>query len=97
MGPLTHTLTWFQQPRVTKMGLHYNLLSEKLLNKKAFGPSGREQFKAFRDAEIHRLYEFVHEIGIDRKAGQTNDIKDMREYKEAMEYIGKTGKNKSDC
>ena len=25
--------------------------------------------------------------GIDRKAGQTNDIKDMREYKDAMEYI----------
>ncbi len=47
-----------------------------------------EQFKAFRDAEIHRLHEFfVHEIGIDRKAGQTNDIKDMREYKDAMEYI----------
>ncbi len=41
--------------------------------------SGREQFKAFRDAEIHRLHQFVHEIGM-RKTGQTNDIKDMREY-----------------
>ena len=82
-----HTSMLFQQPRVTKMGLHYNLLSEKLLKQEGFGLSGREQFKAFRDAEIHRLHEFVHEIGIDRKAGQTNDIKDMREYKEAMEYI----------
>ena len=59
----------------------------KALEQEGFGPSGREQFKAFRDAEIHRLHQFVHEIGIDRKAGQTNDIKDMREYKDAMEYI----------
>lgn len=59
----------------------------RALEQEGFGPSGREQFKAFRDAEIHRLHEFVHEIGIDRKAGQTNDIKDMREYKDAMEYI----------
>ena len=59
----------------------------KALEQEGFGPSGREQLKAFRDAEVHRLHEFVHEIGIDRKAGQTNDIKDMREYKDAMEYI----------
>ena len=59
----------------------------KALEQEGFGPSGREQFKTFRDAEVHRLHEFVHEIGIDRKAGQTNDIKDMREYKDAMEYI----------
>lgn len=57
------------------------------MEQEGFGPSGREQFKAFRDAEIHRLHEFVHEIGIDRKAGQTNDIRDMREYKDAMQYI----------
>lgn len=57
------------------------------MEQEGFGPSGHEQFKAFRDAEVHRLHEFVHEIGIDRKAGQTNDIKDMREYKDAMEYI----------
>ena len=27
---------------------------------------------------VHRLHEFVHEIGIDRKVGQTNDIKDKK-------------------
>jgi hypothetical protein len=70
-----------------KNGLALQPSFRKALEQEGFGPSGREQFKAFRDAEIHRLYEFVHEIGIDRKAGQTNDIKDMREYKEAMEYI----------
>ncbi len=40
------------------------------MEQEGFGPSGREQFKAFRDAEIHRLHEFVHEIGIDRKLGK---------------------------
>ena len=80
MGPLTHTLTWFQQPTgYKKWALQPSF--RKALEQEGFGPSGREQFKAFRDAEIHRLHEFVHEIGIDRKAGQTNDIKDMREYK----------------
>ena len=70
-----------------KNGLAVQPSFRKALEQEGFGPSGREQFKAFRDAEIHRLHEFVHEIGIDRKAGQTNDIKDMREYKDAMEYI----------
>ena len=70
-----------------KNGLAVQPSFRKALEQEGFGSSGREQFKAFRDAEIHRLHEFVHEIGIDRKAGQTNDIKDMREYKDAMEYI----------
>lgn len=70
-----------------KNGLAVQPSFRKALEQEGFGPSGRGQFKAFRDAEIHRLHEFVHEIGIDRKAGQTNDIKDMREYKDAMEYI----------
>lgn len=70
-----------------KNGLAVQPSFRNALEQEGFGPSGREQFKAFRDAEIHRLHEFVHEIGIDRKAGQTNDIKDMREYKDAMEYI----------
>lgn len=70
-----------------KNGLAVQPSFRKALEQEGFGQSGREQFKAFRDAEIHRLHEFVHEIGIDRKAGQTNDIKDMREYKDAMEYI----------
>ena len=70
-----------------KNGLAVQPSFRKALEQEGFGPSGREQFKAFRDAEIHRLHEFVHEIGIDRKAGQTNDIKDMREYKDAMDYI----------
>ena len=70
-----------------KNGLAVQPSFRKALEPEGFGPSGREQFKTFRDAEVHRLHEFVHEIGIDRKAGQTNDIKDMREYKDAMEYI----------
>ncbi len=70
-----------------KNGLAVQPSFRKALEQEGFGPSGREQFKTFRDAEVHRLHEFVHEIGIDRKAGQTNDIKDMREYKDAMEYI----------
>ena len=70
-----------------KNGLAVQPSFRKALEQEGFGPSGRKQFKAFRDAEIHRLHEFVHEIGIDRKAGQTNDIKDMREYKDVMEYI----------
>lgn len=70
-----------------KNGLAVQPSFRKALEQEGFGPSGREQFKAFRNAEIHRLHEFVNEIGIDRKAGQTNDIKDMREYKDAMEYI----------
>lgn len=70
-----------------KNGLSVQPSFRKALEQEGFGPSGHEQFKAFRDAEIHRLHEFVHEIGIDRKAGQTNDIRDMREYKDAMQYI----------
>ena len=70
-----------------KNGLSVQPSFRKALEQEGFGPSGREQFKAFRDAESHRLHEFVHEIGIDRKAGQTNDIRDMREYKDAMQYI----------
>ena len=70
-----------------KNGLAVQPSFRKALEQEGFGPSGPEQFKAFRDAEIHRLHQFVHEIGIDRKAGKTNDIKDMREYKDAMEYI----------
>lgn len=70
-----------------KNGLAVQPSFRKALEQEGFGPSGREQFKAFRDAEIHRLHQFVHEIGIDRKAGKTNDIRDMREYKNAMEYI----------
>lgn len=70
-----------------KNGLAMQPSFRKALEQEGFGPSGKEQFKAFRNAEIHRLHQFVHEIGIDRKAGKTNDIKDMREYKDAMEYI----------
>lgn len=70
-----------------KNGLAVQPSFRKALEQEGFGPSGREQFKAFRNAEIHRLHQFVHEIGIERKAGQTNDIRDMREYKDAMEYI----------
>lgn len=70
-----------------KNGLAVQPSFRKALEQEGFGPSGKEQFKAFRNSEIHRLHQFVHEIGIDRKAGQTNDIKDMREYKDAMEYI----------
>ena len=70
-----------------KNGLSVQPSFRKALEQEGFGPSGREQFKSFRDAEIRRLHEFVHEIGIDRKAGKTNNIKDMREYKDAMEYI----------
>lgn len=70
-----------------KNGLAVQPSFRKALEQEGFGPSGREQFKAFRDAEIHRLHQFVHEIGIDRKAGKTNDIRNMREYKDAMEYI----------
>ena len=70
-----------------KNGLAVQPSFRKALEQEGFGPSGKEQFKAFRNAEIHRLHQFVHEIGIDRKAGQTNDIKDMREHKDAMEYI----------
>lgn len=70
-----------------KNGLSVQPSFRKALEQEGFGPSGHEQFKAFRDAEVHRLHQFVHEIGIDRKAGQTNDIRDMREYKDAMEYI----------
>lgn len=70
-----------------KNGLAVQPSFRKALEQEGFGPSGKEQFKAFRNAEIHRLHQFVHEIGIDRKAGKTNDIKDMREYKDAMEYI----------
>ena len=70
-----------------KNGLSVQPSFRKALEQEGFGPSGKEQFKAFRNAEIHRLHQFVHEIGIDRKAGQTNDIRDMREYKDAMEYI----------
>ena len=70
-----------------KNGLAVQPSFRKALEQEGFGPSGREQFKSFRDAEIHRLHQFVHEIGIERKTGQTNDIRDMREYKDAMEYI----------
>ena len=70
-----------------KNGLAVQPSFRKALEQEGFGPSGREQFKTFRDAEIHRLHQFVHEIGIDRKAGKTNDIRNMREYKDAMEYI----------
>lgn len=70
-----------------KNGLAVQPSFRKALEQEGFGTSGREQFKAFRDAEIHRLHQFVHEIGIDRKAGKTNDIRNMREYKDAMEYI----------
>ena len=70
-----------------KNGLAVQPSFRKALEQEGFGPSGKEQFKAFRNAEIHRLHQFVHEIGIDRKAGKTNDIKDMREYKDAMGYI----------
>ena len=70
-----------------KNGLAVQPSFRNALEQEGFGPSGKEQFKAFRNAEIHRLHQFVHEIGIDRKAGQTNDIRDMREYKDAMEYI----------
>lgn len=70
-----------------KNGLAVQPSFRKALEQEGFGPSGREQFKAFRDAEIHRLHQFVYEIGIERKAGKTNDIRDMREYKDAMQYI----------
>ena len=87
LGPLTHTLNVVPTATGYKNGLAVQPSFRKALEQEGFGPSGREQLKAFRDAEVHRLHEFVHEIGIDRKAGQTNDIKDMREYKDAMEYI----------
>ena len=46
-----------------KNGLAVQPSFRKALEQEGFGPSGREQFKTFRDAEVHRLHEFVHEIG----------------------------------
>ena len=36
---------------------------------------------------IDRIQYFMKNLNIERKLGQTNDIKDMREYKETMRQI----------
>lgn len=70
-----------------KNGLSKQPSFSKALLEEGFKEKGRGQLKQFRDHEIDRIQYFMKNLNIERKLGQTNDIKDMREYKEAMRQI----------
>ena len=70
-----------------KNGLSKQPSFSKALLQEGFKEKGRGQLKQFRDHEIDRIQYFMKNLNIERKLGQTNDIKDMREYKETMRQI----------
>ena len=47
----------------------------------------RKQFKAFQHAEAQALADEALAFGIDRKAGITNKLKDVHQYKQVMREI----------
>ena len=70
-----------------KNGLSKQPSFSKALLQEGFKEKGRGQLKQFRDHEIDRIQYFMKNLNIERKLGRTNDIKDMREYKETMRQI----------
>lgn len=48
------------------------------------GNRGKDAFIAFRKAELERMEPIFKKVGIERKLGETNKIKDVREYKEIV-------------
>ena len=70
-----------------KNGLAKQPSFSKALQQEGFREKGKFQLKEFAEHERSKIEEFVHGLGIERKAGQTNNIKDMREYKQVMQEI----------
>ncbi|HEM5048151.1 TPA: plasmid recombination protein, partial [Streptococcus suis] len=67
-----------------KNGLSKQPSFSKALKQEGFTEKGKFQLMAFRNNEIKVLEGLLKEMAVERKQVGTNNIKDMREYKEMM-------------
>ncbi|MCI6904239.1 plasmid recombination protein [Streptococcus alactolyticus] len=67
-----------------KNGLSKQPSFSKALKQEGFTEKGKFQLMAFRNNEIKVLETMLKEMAVERKKVGTNNIKDMREYKEMM-------------
>ena len=72
-----------------KKGLEKQPSFKKALQNEGYKEKGRGQLKEFRDKEILCLEEKLQSLGIERQKVGTNDIKDMREYKQIVGQANK--------
>jgi hypothetical protein len=72
-----------------KKGLEKQPSFKKALQNEGYKEKGRGQLKEFRDKEILCLEEKLQSLGIERQKVGTNDIKDMREYKQLVGELTK--------
>lgn len=73
-----------------KRGVAVQPSFNKTLTQEGYVPDprdSRKQFNAFREDEQQALAKLLQDRGIGRKAGITNKLKDIHEYKEAMQQV----------
>lgn len=73
-----------------KRGVSMQPSFNKTLTQEGYAPDprdSRKQFIDFREGEQQALEKLLQDRGISRKAGITNKLKDIHEYKEAMRQI----------
>lgn len=70
-----------------KRGLAMQPSFKKALENEGYLEKGRHQLKQFKDEETEILANMLKEFGFERKFVGTNDIKDMREYKQMVAQI----------
>ncbi|HEL2402924.1 TPA: hypothetical protein TZS69_001927 [Streptococcus suis] len=73
-----------------KKGLTKQVSLSKALENEGYpgrGKDSREQWNLFRKTEVASLTRFLKELGYERKLVGSNNIKDMREFKETMAEI----------
>jgi len=73
-----------------KNGLEKQASFDKALdNQGEQGRTSKERFKSWRENQIERMEELMHEQGIERKKVGTNSLKNYHEYKDAMRELEK--------
>lgn len=70
-----------------KKGLSIQPSFKRALQNEGYLDKGRSQLKAFKDGEVQVLEGMLQTLGIERKLVGTNDIKDMREYKQMIQEV----------
>ena len=72
-----------------KNGLEVQPSFKKALANEGYVEQGRGLLKEFRDKEVAELEKALHQLGYTRRKVGTNDIKDVREYKNVMKQVEK--------
>ncbi|MGQ7396541.1 plasmid recombination protein, partial [Streptococcus suis] len=70
-----------------KKGLSIQPSFKRALQNEGYLDKGRSQLKSFKNGEVQVLEGMLQTLGIERKLVGTNDIKDMREYKQMIQEV----------